>query len=99
MKAESGTIRIGTTSTQKATYIAGIFGTSVTGSAVIVSSTGQLGVTVSLERYKAGITPVGSTSQKLRELRPVTFHIRPIPMVRCSTVSSPRKWRRCIRRL
>jgi hypothetical protein len=32
--AESGTIRIGTTSTQKATFIAGIYGTSVTGSAV-----------------------------------------------------------------
>jgi hypothetical protein len=53
--AESGTIRIGTTSTQTKTYIAGIYGTSVTGSAVVVSSTGQLGVTVSSERYKTAL--------------------------------------------
>jgi trimeric autotransporter adhesin len=50
--AESGTIRIGTKSTQTATFIEGIFGTSVTGSAVVVNSHGQLGVTVSSERYK-----------------------------------------------
>jgi len=77
--AESGTIRIGTTSTQTKTYIAGIYGTSVTGSAVVVSSTGQLGVTVSSERYKTGITPMGPNSQKLRELRPVTFHLKTDP--------------------
>jgi hypothetical protein len=77
--AESGTIRIGTTSTHTATYIAGIYGTSVTGNAVVVSSTGQLGVTVSSERYKTGITPMGSNSQKLQELRPVTFHLKTDP--------------------
>ena len=77
--AESGTIRIGTTSTQTATYIAGIYGTSVTGNAVVVSSTGQLGVTVSSERYKTGIAPVESNSQKLQQLRPVTFHLKTDP--------------------
>jgi hypothetical protein len=77
--AESGTIRIGTTSTHTATYIAGIYGTSVTGSAVVVSSTGQLGVTVSSERFKTGITTMDSNSQKLRQLRPVTFHLRSDP--------------------
>jgi hypothetical protein len=56
-----------------ATYIAGIYGTSVTGSAVVVSSTGQLGVTVSSERFKTGITPMGSNSEKLQQLRPVRF--------------------------
>jgi len=77
--AESGTIRIGTTSTQTATYIAGIFGTSVTGSAVVVSSTGQLGVTVSSERFKTGISSMGPKSEKLQQLRPVTFHLKTDP--------------------
>jgi hypothetical protein len=77
--ADSGTIRIGTTSTHTATYIAGIYGTSVTGNAVVVSSTGQLGVTVSSERYKTGITPMGSISRKLAQLRPVTFHLKTDP--------------------
>jgi hypothetical protein len=74
--AESGTIRIGTTSTQTATYIAGIYGTSVTGSAVVVSSTGQLGVTVSSERYKTAIAPMGSDTAKLEQLRPVSFKLK-----------------------
>jgi hypothetical protein len=74
--AESGAIRIGTTSTQTRTFIAGIYGTSVTGSAVVVSSTGQLGVTVSSERYKTGITPMGSDTAKLGQLRPVSFKLK-----------------------
>jgi hypothetical protein len=79
MAGESGTIRIGTKSTQGATYIAGIYGTSITGSAVMVSSDGQLGVTVSSERFKTAITPMGGSSQKLRRLRPVTFHLKTDP--------------------
>jgi hypothetical protein len=77
--AESGTIRIGTTSTQTAAYVAGIYGTSVTGSAVVVSSTGQLGVTVSSERFKTAIAPMGSYTAKLTQLRPVTFHLKTDP--------------------
>jgi hypothetical protein len=74
--AETATIRIGTTSTQTATYIAGIYGTSVTGSAVVVSSTGQLGVTVSAERFKTAIAPMGSDTAKLEQLRPVSFRLK-----------------------
>jgi hypothetical protein len=74
--AESGTIRIGTTSTQTKTFIAGIYGTSVTGSAVVVSSTGQLGVTVSSERFKTAIAPMGSATAKLGQLRPVSFKLK-----------------------
>jgi len=77
--AESATIRSGTTSTQTKTLIAGIYGTSVTGSAVVVSSTGQLGVTVSSERYKTNIAPMGSYKAKLTQLRPVTFHLKTDP--------------------
>jgi hypothetical protein len=77
--ADSGTVRIGTKSTHIATYIAGIYGTSVTGSAVMVSSTGQLGVTVSSERFKTAIAPMGSYTAKLTQLRPVTFHLKTDP--------------------
>jgi Chaperone of endosialidase len=77
--AESDTIRIGTGATQKATFIAGIKGVSVTGSAVMVSSTGQLGVTVSSERFKTAIAPMGANTAKLARLRPVTFHLKTDP--------------------
>jgi hypothetical protein len=77
--AESGTIRIGTGAFQKATFIAGIKGVSVTGSAVMVSSTGQLGVTVSSERFKTAISPMESNTGKLQQLRPVTFHLKTDP--------------------
>jgi endosialidase-like protein len=76
--AESDTIRIGA-ATQKATFIAGIFGTAVTGSAVVVSSTGKLGVTVSSERYKTAIAPLGTNTEKLQLLRPVSFHLKTDP--------------------
>lgn len=74
--AESGTIRIGTGANQKATFIAGIFGTSVTGSAVVVTSTGKLGVTASSERYKTAIAPMGADTAKLQQLRPVSFKLK-----------------------
>ena len=77
--AESGTIRIGLEANQKATYIAGIFGTSVTGSAVIVNSNGKLGVTVSSERFKTAIVPMGSDTAMLAQLRPVAFHLKTDP--------------------
>jgi hypothetical protein len=80
--AENGVIRIGTSQPnplQTATYIAGIYGTSVSGSAVVVSSTGQLGVVVSSERFKTAIAPMGSNIAKLAQLRPVTFRLKTDP--------------------
>jgi hypothetical protein len=76
MAAESGIIRIGTKSTQTATYIAGIYDVPIIGNAVVVTSTGQLGVTVSSERFKTTIAPMGSNTAKLQQLRPVTFHLK-----------------------
>jgi len=76
---ENGIIRIGTSPTQTATYIAGIYGTSVSGNAVYVSSTGQLGVVVSSERFKTEIAPMGAYTEKLQQLRPVTFHLKTDP--------------------
>ena len=40
---EANTIRIGKQGTQKSTFIAGIFGTAVTGSQVVVNASGKLG--------------------------------------------------------
>lgn len=76
---ESGIIRIGTSGTQTDTYIAGIAGHQVTGAAVYVTSAGQLGVLASSERYKTSIAPMGTNTEKLQQLRPVTFHLKSDP--------------------
>jgi len=51
----------------------------VSGNAVYVSSTGQLGVVVSSERFKTEIAPMGAYTEKLQQLRPVTFHLKTDP--------------------
>jgi hypothetical protein len=76
---ESNLIRIGTKGTHKGAIIAGISTFTVTGSAVYVTNTGRLGVLASSERYKTAITPMGSNTTKLEELRPVTFHLKTDP--------------------
>jgi hypothetical protein len=75
---ESGVIRIGGPS-QSAAYIAGISSTHLTGSAVYVTANGQLGVLASSERYKTEIASMGGSTQKLDELRPVSFHLKSDP--------------------
>ena len=77
--ADTALIRIGTQGAQSATYIAGISGTQVTGSAVYVTSSGQLGVLASSERYKTDVVPMGSSSGKLHRLLPVTFRLKNDP--------------------
>jgi len=76
---ESGAIRIGTPGTQTKAFIAGIYGTSVSGSAVVVNSSGQLGVVVSSERFKTDIAPMGTDTANLQALRPVKFHLKSDP--------------------
>ena len=71
--AESNTIRIGTQGTQTKAFIAGISTAAVGGSAVVVSSTGQLGIVVSSARYKHDIHDMDAASSNLMKLRPVTF--------------------------
>jgi Chaperone of endosialidase len=73
---ESNTIRIGDNGTQNATFIAGISATQVTGTAVEVTSDGQLGIAVSSARYKRDIHDMGGASAGLMELRPVTFRYK-----------------------
>lgn len=76
---EQATIRIGTQDTHTAAYIAGISGAQVTGSAVYVTAAGQLGVLASSERYKTAITPMGARSEKIGQLRPVSFRLKTDP--------------------
>jgi len=70
---EFQTIRIGTAQTQ--TFIAGIGATPVSGAVVMVDTgTGQLGIgPPSSARYKQDITTMGTQSEKVLELRPVSF--------------------------
>jgi hypothetical protein len=76
---EDNTIRIGTPAVQNATYIAGIYGNTLSGSEVVVTSSGQLGVVMSSERFKTDVAPMADTSAKLHQLRPVTFHYKTDP--------------------
>jgi hypothetical protein len=76
--SESHTIHIGTegagSAQQNKCFIAGIANATVTGSAVLVdTSTGQLGLAVSSERFKQNIKDMGDKSSPLMKLRPVTF--------------------------
>ncbi|MGO9933474.1 MAG: tail fiber domain-containing protein [Steroidobacteraceae bacterium] len=77
--SDTNSIQIGMQGTQVLTTIAGIYGTPVTGSAVYVTSTGQLGVLGSSERFKTDIAPMPELSDKLQQLRPVTFHYKGDP--------------------
>ena len=75
---ESQTIRIGTAQAQ--TFMAGIAGVpislNVNGATMAVdTTTGQLGIAVqfSSARYKQDIVSMGTSSEKVLDLRPVTF--------------------------
>jgi hypothetical protein len=73
---EFGRIRIGTQRIQTATFIAGITDVAVTGSQVIVSPNGRLGITTSSKRFKNEIKPMDNASAVILALRPVTFRYK-----------------------
>jgi hypothetical protein len=70
---ESGTIRIGTAGTHDKVFVAGVHGTSLAGSEVVVTASGQLGTVQSSARYKRDVADMGESSARLAKLRPVTF--------------------------
>ena len=72
--SEADTIRIG--SNQTRAFVAGITGVPVTGTAVVVSIFGQLGVAPSSQRFKDDIKPMDKTSEALLGLKPVTFRYK-----------------------
>ena len=71
---ESDTIRIG--QVQTSTFIAGIFGSAIAGTAVVVNANGQLGVVPSSRRFKDDIRPMDKASETLLALKPVTFRYK-----------------------
>ena len=74
---DTGTIRIGIQGTQTKSYLAGVYGvTATSGAAVLITSTGQLGTVSSSRRYKEDIQPMGDVSDRLMNLRPVTFRYK-----------------------
>jgi hypothetical protein len=76
---DDGTIRLGTPGTQTATFIAGVSDTAISGVDVVVSTNGQLGVLPSSVRYKRDIRSLDNRSQRLLQLRPVSFRYRQDP--------------------
>jgi trimeric autotransporter adhesin len=78
---ESHTLRLGTQGTYGIvrTFIAGIASSRVTGSAVYITSSGQLGVLASSERYKTNIEPMGTATERLAKLHPVSFKLKNDP--------------------
>src|SRR5438270_25509 len=73
---EANTVRIGKQGTQKQTFIAGISGVPVTGSTVVVNSTGKLGVATSSARFKQAIKPIDKASEAILALKPVSFRYK-----------------------
>ena len=79
---DNNVIRIGTPGTgagqQDQTFLAGVYGATVTsGATVLVNSSGQLGTVSSSERFKTDIHGIGPwVQQLLMALRPVTFHYK-----------------------
>ena len=76
---DNSLIKIGSPGVQFATFIAGIENAQVTGAAVYVTSSGQLGVLASSERYKTDVAPIGAVTKNLDQLRPVSFHLKSDP--------------------
>jgi trimeric autotransporter adhesin len=81
---DSNTIRIGivTPTTwypnpHTKTFIAGIANATVSGSAVLIDSNGQLGIATSSRSFKEDIRDMDDASANLQRLRPVTFRYKP----------------------
>jgi hypothetical protein len=85
--AEANTIRIGNQvaftdregimhAAHSTTFVAGVSGTMVSGSPVVVNSDGQLGVSPSSARFKDEIKPMDNASEAILALQPVTFRYK-----------------------
>jgi Chaperone of endosialidase len=75
--SDANTIRIGKQGTQKSAFIAGIFGTVMTGSPVVINSSGKLGVSgTSSIRFKEAVKPMEKASETILALNPVTFRYK-----------------------
>jgi Chaperone of endosialidase len=73
---EAGTIRIGVQGTHTRAFVAGISGSPITGTSVVVNSFGRLGTVASSQRFKDDIKPMDQASEAILALKPVTFHYK-----------------------
>jgi hypothetical protein len=73
---ESNVMRLGRSGDAPtlSTYIAGIFGRNLSGTAVYIDSDGLLGTVNSSRRFKRDIKPMDKASEAILSLKPVTFH-------------------------
>ena len=76
LSSESTTIRIGSGPVHTRFFVAGVLTSGVTGAAVLISGTGQLGIASSSARYKEEVRDMGDASDRLSKLRPVTFRYK-----------------------
>jgi hypothetical protein len=77
--ADGGTVRIGSLGVQTAFFVAGVRGTTTASNdaiPVMIDSAGQLGTVSSSRRFKENIEDMGSASQNLMRLRPVTYRYK-----------------------
>jgi hypothetical protein len=74
--AEAETIRIGVQGTQTRTFVAGISGSPIAGTGVVVAPGGRLGTVASSQRFKDDIKPMDQASEAILALKPVTFHYK-----------------------
>lgn len=72
---DNAKIAIGTNGTHTTCFIQGISGVTVTGTAVLCSTAGQLGTVVSSARYKENIQPIGEEVSILH-LEPKSFNYK-----------------------
>ena len=74
---DSKTIRLGKEGKQMAAFVAGVYGTTAaSGVEVYIDSNGQLGTMTSSAKFKRNIHDMGSVSDALMALRPVTFQYK-----------------------
>ena len=79
LAVDNGVIRVGNKAYQKKTFMAGIRGVTTglaNATAVFIDGNGQLGTIKSSREVKEDIEPMGSVSERLYALRPVTFRYK-----------------------
>lgn len=73
---DANTIRVGGLDFQNRTFIEGISATPVSGTQVRITADDQLGVVASSARFKQGIRDLQGVSERLADLRPVSFRYK-----------------------
>lgn len=81
LASESSVIRIGSNSYQSKVFLAGVWSATTQYAAVpvVVDLNGQLGTVSSSRRYKQDIQDLGATTDRLFDLRPVSFRYKAQP--------------------